>query len=66
MQSTASWNCSCTAACTMPALASPSVTTKHRHLASASSAVTRTLPAWSCVAIGISPTGRNQAAVSCS
>eukprot|EP00969_Alexandrium_andersonii_P184462 8149551-Alexandrium_andersonii.AAC.1 len=66
MQSTVSWNCSWAAACTMPTAASPSVMTKQRLCASASSAVTLTRPAWSCVAMGVSPTGRNHAAVSCS
>eukprot|EP00969_Alexandrium_andersonii_P304903 13478249-Alexandrium_andersonii.AAC.1 len=51
------------AACAAATPTSP--TTKHRLLASASSAVTRARPAWSWGAIGSSSTGLYQAAVSC-
>eukprot|EP00969_Alexandrium_andersonii_P061017 2688747-Alexandrium_andersonii.AAC.1 len=64
--SASAWNCSRSAAWAVSTPASPSVMTKQRLWASVSGAVIWARPAWSCDAIGASPTGRNQAAVSCS
>eukprot|EP00969_Alexandrium_andersonii_P169256 7482281-Alexandrium_andersonii.AAC.1 len=66
MRSASAWNRSSMAAWAVATPNSPSATTQRRLLASASTAVTRALPAWSCDAIGLSPIGRNHAAVSCS
>eukprot|EP00969_Alexandrium_andersonii_P170740 7547959-Alexandrium_andersonii.AAC.1 len=54
------------AACTVSTPTSPSVMTKQRLIASASSAAIFARPPWSREAIGSSPTGLNQAAVRCS
>eukprot|EP00969_Alexandrium_andersonii_P188819 8343896-Alexandrium_andersonii.AAC.1 len=66
MSSASAWNGSCKAACAAATPTSPSVATKHRVLASASSAAARARPASSWGAIGESSTGVYQAAVSCS